>query len=371
MMSKSAFFTDVHENNTTLSDFYSKTEQSTIKYLFDILKSLPTKPLGKLLIKKYIEELRLSGPKVHVLSLNGYIPIIRSMGQISCANEYLSTVLLPTISNFIDISIVYDTLLLCSHCDVENIFITEQHQLLPLLTTNCEGLLLPDVALKNYFLLDDNNNNTDAKTCYSCGKTSVQHKCYREIVQLPDTLLVSFMPESYVQNSNNQVKTTEFLIQNKLNMSRFVSNQLICYPSYFEYELKSVIISTGDKESDRHYYTFAKYDEQFYLCNDKLIEIVNKSVVFERNYSFSTAMYIRNDLNHVNFTETISQIVFEKENLNSTGYIVNAHIKMMFGAALEHVARNTKLLCWGYGAVYTCLGCKERESSLLLFQNFE
>jgi hypothetical protein len=72
-------------------------------------------------------------------------------------------------------------------------------------------------------------------------------------------------------------------------------------------------------------------------------------------------MYIRETLNKVNFTEIISQILLDTENFKLPISVVNTHIRMIFDAALEYVARYTKVLSWSYGTVYTCGQCKERE----------
>ncbi len=349
---------NTNKDNDISFDFYSKIDESTIKYLFDILKSSSTKPLEKHIIQKYIEDLREHGPKLYANSTQEKIPIIQPMGQISSINDYLSKILLNVISNFIDTHVIWQDLLVCSQCHADNIAPTERHSLLKLFEIDYKGLSLPNAALENYFLTKNNNNS---KTCNACGKASDQNQYCKEIVQLPDALFLSFTQNRQIKNDNNKVKPAEFFIQNYLNMSRFASPQLVCYPSYFRYQLNSVIISTADKEDNFHYYTFTKYGEQFYRCNDDLIEPVDKSLVLERKYSILCAMYIREKVNNVNFIETIYQILLDTENITSFGYLSNTHIRTMFDAALEYVARDIKVLSWSYGAVYTCLQCKAGE----------
>ncbi len=357
-VNQSSIACDLQEYDISLTDFYSKIEESTIRYLFDILKSSLSKPLGKQIIEKYIEDLRHHGPKEYVLEINDHVPLIQPMGRISCINDYLSNILLKSISNFIDIHTIWHYSLECSQCRADNVAVIEQHSLLKLFTSDCENLSLPDVALKNYFRTNNNNNSN---TCSACGKASDQNQYLKEIVQLPDALFLSFIQNKCAENDDDQVKPTEFFIQNHLDMSMFASRQLICYPSYFRYQLKSFIISMGDSDDNRHHYTFAKYGEQFYRCNDELIEPVDKSVVFDRKYSVSTAMFVREKTNNVNFTEIIHQILSYTENLPLPTSVGNSHVQMMFDAALEYVARHTKALCWSYGAVYTCLQCKQSE----------
>ncbi|CAF1483468.1 unnamed protein product [Rotaria sp. Silwood1] len=230
--------------------------------------------------------------------------------------------------------------------------------MLELHTIDCEGRLLPTVALKNYFL---NDKNDRTKSCNTCGNRSDQNQYRKEVVQLPDTLLMSFAPPQFKTNTSSQVERAEFFIENHLDMSKFTSSRMICYPLYTRYQLKSIIVYTGNNEASRHYYTFAKYNEQFFRCNDASIEPVDKSIVFERKHSTSIAMYIREQNNNCNFADIISQILFEATNVNLTVPVDNAHVRMMFDAALEFVSRNTKLLSWSYGASYTCFECKESE----------
>ena len=92
----------------------------------------------------------------------------------------------------------------------------------------------------------------------------------------------------------------------------------------FRFTILSIIfsipieINAGDWEDNCHYYTFAKYDEQFGRCNDALIQSVDRSVVFEGKCVTSIVMYIREKNDCVNFTETIRQILFEIGNFNAT-----------------------------------------------------
>jgi len=55
----------------------------------------------------------------------------------------------------------------------------------------------------------------------------------------------------------------------------------------------------------------------------------------------------------VNFIDIIYQILFDTEYLTSPSSVGNTHVKMMFDAAPEYVARDTKVLCWSHGAVFT------------------
>ncbi|CAF3387983.1 unnamed protein product [Rotaria socialis] len=91
-------------------------------------------------------------------------------------------------------------------------------------------------------------------------------------------------------------------------MFTYAYPQLVCCPSYFKYQLKSIMVSTEKQEDNNHYYTFAKYGEQFYRRDE------------------------------------------------------NSHVRMMFDAALEYISGNTKLLSWSYGGVYTCLQCKDADT---------
>jgi hypothetical protein len=347
------------DDNTELLDCYTKIDECNIKYLLDILKSSMKKPLGLLTTYQYIEDLRRHGPKLYISSTQEHVPLIQSIGQLSSISDYLSNVLFKSISNFIDITTISNSFLLCSQCHAENISMIESCLWLKLSLTDCEGLLLPTVALKRYFSI---NNSDNAKGCNSCGEASDQNQYVKELLQLPDTLFLSFSPpERDTKNSNNDTKASEVFMENHLNMSTIALSELVCYPSYFKYQLKSVMINTEDTQANRHYYTFAKYGEQFYRCNDELIEPVNKSVVFDRKYSPSAAMYIRETLNKKDFTEIISQILLDTENFKLPISVVNTHIRMIFDAALEYVARYTKVLSWSYGTVYTCGQCKERE----------
>jgi len=350
---------NTQEDNKELFKFYTIVEQCTIKYLINILKSPTNKPLGILDINKYIDDLRQHGPKIYLLSTQKNLPIFQPIGSLSSVKEYLSYVLLDTIAHFIDAVTIYHSLQSCSKCHSINITASQRHLLFPLPTTDCDGLLLPNAALQKHFLSDNNNDNN--QICYTCGAAPDKNHFSKEIVQLPDALFMSFIEHKVTEKSEKQVKPAEYFIQNHLDMSAFASSQLICSPSYLKYQLKSVIITVTDKKDNDHYYTFAKYGEQFYRCNDELIEPVDKSVVFERKYSSTIAMYMREKSNCVNFVETISQILSEIQKLNLSDISDNTHVRMMFDAALELVVRHTKVLSWSYGAVYTCLHCKERE----------
>lgn len=353
-----AFRYNADQDVDVLSNFHSKLEENTIKYLIDILKSSSTHPLPKRIIEKYFEDLRLYGPKFYDLQNNQHLPLIKPIGEISSIDVYLSQVLLAAIANFIDVFIIWDSAFTCSKCHADNIKLTDSYALMQLVTPDSEGSILPDAALKNYILTDNDNGHN---TCNACGEASDQNRYCKEIVQLPDTLFLSFTVNKSTKIDDNHVKPTECFVQSHLDMSTFASSQLVCYPSYFKYQLRSVIVSTGDNENNRHYYTFSKYGEQFYRCNDEFIEPVHKSVVFDRKYSISCVMYVREKINHVNFIDTICQILSDTEYLRSSSSVDNTHVRIMFDAALEHVARDTKILCWSYGAVYTCMQCKESE----------
>jgi hypothetical protein len=342
----------------SLSDFYSKMDEITIRFLCDLLNSPPTKPLEKLVIEKYIEDVRQHGPKLYLYGKNEYLPLIQSIGQLSSIDTYLSSVLLNSVSNFIDIRAIWNNLLICSECQADNILATESQSLLKLklFTFNCKESSLPDAALEYFFLTE---NSFHSNTCNTCGDASDQNNYRKELVQLPDALFLLFIPTKSTQkDDNNTVESTEFFIKNHLDMSKFASSQLVCDTSYFKYQLRSFIISMGDTDDSRHYYTFAKYGEQFYRCNDELIEPVDKAVVFERKYSILSAMYIREKVHHVNFVEIIYQILLNDENFTLSASTFKTHVMMMFDAALEHVARDTKALCWSFGAAYRCPGCK-------------
>lgn len=355
---KVAITLDAEDDNTDVFDGYTKIDECNIKYLLDILKSSTKKPFGLLTTHKYIEDLRQYGPKAYSYHTQEHIPFIQPLGQLSSIIDYLSNVLFNSISKLIDIRTIWNSFLLCSQCHAENTSVIQNFPWLTLSLTDCEGLLLPTVALKHYFSI----NNYNTKTCSSCGTASDQNQYVKELLQLPDTLFFSFSsPERHKKDSNNDIKPVEVFIENHLNVSAFASSELVCYPSYFKYQLKSVLIKTEDTQANRHYYTFAKYNEQFYRCNDELIEPVDKSVIFDRKYSSSAAMYIRETQNKVNFTEIISQILLETENFNPPTSVINTHIRMIFDAAVEYVARYTKLLSWSYGAVYTCVQCRESE----------
>ncbi|CAF1324255.1 unnamed protein product [Adineta steineri] len=363
---------NTQQDDDDLFRFHTKLEKNTINFICHVIKSLTTKPVGIFDMHKYIQDLRTDGPKSYIVSKNEYIPVIRPMGELTCIKDYMSQILLDTIAYFTDAQTVCHHLISCSRCHSKNIITTERFLLLPLLINDCEALLLPKIALKKYFLTENNNNS---QPCDSCDATSEQKRFRKQIEQLPDTLFISFSERKDIITSNNHTKSTEFFIQNHLDMSMFASQEMVCFPSYLKYQLKSVVISTDDKENNRHYYTFAKYGEQFYRCDDKLIELVDKSVVFERKYSISIAMYMREKNNHVNFAETIRQILSETENINLCDLAYNTHIKMMFDAALEYVVGNTKLLSWCYGSVYKCLQCKEENhlfgSDCILFSSDE
>ena len=238
----------------------------------------------------------------------------------------------------------------------ENVLVTERHSLLPLKVGSCRDAKLPDTALHNYFLSDDND---EPKTCPICSTRSHSNLYERRIVQLPDTLFLFVCPDDYILNSDQQVQPRKFFVQEKLNMSNFGSKQLICYPSYFKYELKSFIVTSGDRETNRHYRTFAKYGTQFYRCDDNTIEGVDRSLVFEREHLISIAMYSRCKTDHVNFVGMISSMINETENLDLVASINNTHVRLMFDAALEHVARATCTLSWSHGFTFTCLKCKQ------------
>ncbi len=350
---------DTTEDSLSLSESFSKLDESTIRYLCATINSPPTKSLPKTVIQKYIEDLREYGPKLYSLSKNEYLPYIRPIGQLSCVNDYLSDILLGAVSNFIDLRTIWDDSLTCSQCHTDNIIATEHQKLLKLFTSDCKGSSLPGDALESFFLVE---NTSSSKRCNTCGNASDQNKYCKQLVQLPDILFLSFTENKSTKNDdNNTVKSTEFFIKNHLDMSAFSSPQLVYDPSYFKYQLKSVIINMGDTDDNRHYYTFAKYAEQFYHCNDESIEPVEKSVVFERKYSISSAMYTREKVNNVNFIEIIHQIVFNQEHSTLFASVFNSHMTMMFHVALEYIASYTKALCWSYGAVFTCLECKSGE----------
>ncbi|CAF4782667.1 unnamed protein product [Rotaria magnacalcarata] len=150
-------------------------------------------------------------------------------------------------------------------------------------------------------------------------------------------------------------------------MFTYAYPQLVCYPSYFKYQLKSIIVSTEKQEDNNHYYTFAKYGEQFYRCDDSLIEPVDKALVFERKNLTTIAMYVREQNKNANFAATIGQILFETGKYNVISYGENSHVRMMFDAALEYISGNTKLLSWSYGAVYTCLQCKDGKLLFMIY----
>ena len=346
---------DYNDENVLL-DFSTKIDQCNDKYLLDVLQSSIDKSLPARRVQSYVDDLRKYGPKIYIKETNEYVPVIHPFGEISCANEYLSSILLPSIQNHGDVSVVYNQTIVCSHCKAESIVITEHHSLLPLKMDNCTDTKFPEAALHGYFLSMD---NAEPKTCPTCSTKSSSNLYRRHIVQLPDTLFLFICPDGYVQNSDHQVNARKFYIQEKLSMTDFASKQLICYPSYFNYELKSFIITSGDRETNRHYRTLAKYGTQFYRCDDNTIECVDRSSVFETEHFISIAMYTRCKTDHVNFVDMISSMINETNISSSTTSINNTHVRLMFDAALEHLARGTCTLSWNHGFTFTCLACKQ------------
>jgi hypothetical protein len=343
-------------DGSDLLDFSSKIDQCNYQYLLDVLRSSVDRALPERRIQNYIDDLRKYGPKTHIAKIKEYVPVIHPFGEISCVNEYLSCILLPSVQNHGDMSVVYDQTIVCSQCNAENILIAERHSLLPLKIGTCLDKKLPHAALHEYFL---SNDNDELKTCPTWNTRSQSNRYERRIVQLPDTLFLFVCPDDYVPNGDHQVKPRKFFVQEKLSMSNFASKQLICYPSYFNYELKSFIVTDGDRETDRHYRTFANYGAQFYRCDDNTVEGVDRSSVFEREHFISIAMYTRCKTDHVNFVGMISSMINETDNVDSIASINNTHVRLMFDAALERVARGTCTLSWNHGFTFTCLQCKE------------
>ena len=353
-----------------LLDFCSKIDQCNYQYLLDVLQSPIDKSLPERRVRSYIDDLQKYGPKANIPKTHDHIPVIHPFGQISCVNEYLASVLLPSMKSYGDITLVYDQTILCPHCRAENVLVTERHNLLPLKIGQRTDLKLLDAALDDYFLDADND---EPKTCPLCGKKSSSNQYQHRIVQLPDTLFLYFVTNQYLANSGHQVAVTECFPQEKLDMSDYASKHLICYPSYFNYELNSFVVTHGDKETNRHYRTLTKRGAQFFRCDDNVIESIDKSLMFGREHCISIAMYTRCKNDHVDFADMISSIIGKTDHSDLTTSMNNAHVRLMFDAALEHVARGTTMLSWSHGFLFTCLHCDGGNidgdaESLLIFE---
>lgn len=349
------------DNSTAFSDFFSKMEEITLKYLCYILKLPPGEKASTAVIKKYIQDLREYGPKFYSTEKQEYIPLIQPIDKSSSIYDYIPNVLLSSATNFIDVRVVWNHSFKCNRCRSINVASSDNQSVLKLSISDCDGTSLPDAALEKFFAIESSGNFI---RCGACGRESNKDAYGKEMVQLPDTLFLSFVErQSNASNDGKNVNSKEYFIKSYLDVSKFCPLQMMCHPSYFKYRLKSVMVNTEDANHDLHYYTFARYGEQFFRCDGELVEAVDRSVVLDRKYSFSYAMYTREKADNVNFVETIYRIVFSEEKFQLPSSYFNSHQTMMFDAALEHVADSRKALCWTYGAVYTCSKCKQSEFS--------
>jgi hypothetical protein len=83
--------------------------------------------------------------------------------------------------------------------------------------------------------------------------------------------------------------------------------------------------------------------------------------VFEREHFVTIAMYIRCKTDHVNFVSMISSMINETDTPDLNTSPNNTHVRLMFDAALEHVARGTCTVSWSHGFTFTCMQCKQSE----------
>lgn len=346
---------DMHKE---LADFYPSLERVNYNYLLNILKTPIDKDIGELPTRTYVDDIRKQGPKYNVPRTRTYLPMIEAFGETSCVFDYLSNILIPSISHLIDIATIYQDHLTCSSCDTVHVFMTEQFSVLPLLSTNCNGMRLPTAALERYFLSDP---SAPDRTCMSCGVKSREHEYKRNIVQLPDTFLMKFSGQEHFNRKDGSADAIKCFMENKLDMSGFLANDLICSPSYCKFEFQSMIITTTSGENNRHFYTIAKYDDQFYRCDDAHIEVIDRSFVFERSHSIVAAMFVRAKPDPVNFVSMLNRIISaENEQVTPTNYSMqNQHVKMVFQGALEHVASTTNKLTWNYIFTFNCMQCRE------------
>ena len=346
---------DMHKE---LADFYPTLERINYNYLLNILKTPIDIDVGELPMRTYVDDLRKHGPKYNVPRTTTYLPLMEAFGKTSSVYDYLSNILISSISHLIDIAIVYQDHLTCSSCNAVNVFMTEQFSVLPLLSANCNGMKLPTAALEGYFSSDPSAVN---RTCMSCGVLSREHEYERNIVQLPDTLLMAFSGQEFFNRKDGFVDGIKCFMENKLDMSGFLAKDLVCSPSYCKFEFQSMIITTTSGENNRHFYTIAKYGDQFYRCDDAHIEVIDRSFVFERSHSIIVAMFVRVKPDPVNFVSMLNQIISaENEQLTPTNNSMqNQHVKMVFQGALEHVASTTNKLTWNHIFTFNCMQCRE------------
>ena len=114
-ISGAAFASDVNDLSDLL-EFSSRIDQCNYQYLLDVLRSSIDKALPERGVQSYIDDLRKYGPKTHIAEIKDYVPVIHPFGEISCVNEYLSSILFPSLQNHGDVSVVYDLTIVCSHC---------------------------------------------------------------------------------------------------------------------------------------------------------------------------------------------------------------------------------------------------------------
>ncbi|CAF1609485.1 unnamed protein product, partial [Didymodactylos carnosus] len=94
-------------------EYYSKVEQSITSYLIQLEKTPSSAVITEQAIITHINDLREYGPKQYQSSTNAYIPIIQEVDKTSCVRDYLSYILVPTVSNFIDVELNIISTLKC------------------------------------------------------------------------------------------------------------------------------------------------------------------------------------------------------------------------------------------------------------------
>ncbi|CAF0910486.1 unnamed protein product [Didymodactylos carnosus] len=277
-----------------------------------IMSEVPKQPLEKTpssaviteqAIIAHVNDLREYGPKQYKNSTNTYIPIIQEVDKTSCVRDYLSYILVPTVSNFIDVELNIISTLKCDSCHGLNLLYEEKHSTFTLRTSHCSGKAMPETSLTSYFTPDTG----DLKTCQLCSTRSNNHTCSSEITKLPQNLFFNFIAAGYI--SGTLVETNQFYLKRSVNMERFLSTNTIALPL--------------------------------------------------------AAMYIRRPLTEkTDFTDILRQIINNFDDTIQRSATRTSDSKTALANALNAILKETNVLSWVFAFSYTCLQCTERWRSI-------
>lgn len=182
-----------------------------------------------------------------------------------CVFQFFNTAIAETLAYYnIDLNIAIETLVECSSCGELSIINPSITNCLAVIESHVNDTL--DVVVAELF------KDTEPKcVCPKCFIEST-HKKTMLIGSCPKHLFVY----CHLPAASN---TSLFKLTPHVNISQIITDNVIYTNSYSRYTLQA-FITFNEKNNTRHYFTYARYKEDWYCINDMDVKVVQSASIF-------------------------------------------------------------------------------------------